>query len=318
MEGNWNGKDGANKYQYNGKELNDDFGLGWSDHGARFYDPAMARWQTVDPMADSRLSLSPYQYVQNNPINRNDPTGMLDEGAPTQGKSSIEEHNKRGLEEEWMHKKGTTPEKKFEPLYNHLPPRFAGTLWGKGNIFHRALTWLTTGGKTTMDSHGHLHSAVKKTATDKNSDLEATDQTQTRAYVENNSPYTVWCKPEEGSTPISIAPGGRHLAPIDGLCIPELYCNAVFKLAGGTRATVIAGVEFSVTIVFRVVITQSGEVEVYNYETAVGQINGVNELGQGGWKDLDWLKKLHTPTPLLPRGDIGWDDLFNKSNERCK
>jgi RHS repeat-associated protein len=94
MEGNWNGKDGANKYQYNGKEWNDDFGLGWNDYGARFYDPAMARWQAVDPMADSRLSLSPYQYVQNNPINRNDPTGMLDEASLWGGTLGYESQQK--------------------------------------------------------------------------------------------------------------------------------------------------------------------------------------------------------------------------------
>jgi RHS repeat-associated protein len=80
MEGNWNGKDGANKYQYSGKELNDDFGLGWSDHGARFYDPAMARWHSIDPLADKYPDWSPYNYVMSNPINSTDPTGM--EGEP--------------------------------------------------------------------------------------------------------------------------------------------------------------------------------------------------------------------------------------------
>jgi hypothetical protein len=41
LEGNWNGAAGPNKYQYNGKEWNDDFGLSWNDYGARFYDPAV-------------------------------------------------------------------------------------------------------------------------------------------------------------------------------------------------------------------------------------------------------------------------------------
>ena len=38
MEGPWNGAKGDNKYQYNGKELNDDFGLGWNDYGFRMYN----------------------------------------------------------------------------------------------------------------------------------------------------------------------------------------------------------------------------------------------------------------------------------------
>ena len=79
MEGNWNGAAGSNKYQYNGKEWNDDFGLGLNDYGARFYDPAIARWTAVDPLGELRANVTPYQYVQNNPINAIDPTGMLDE-----------------------------------------------------------------------------------------------------------------------------------------------------------------------------------------------------------------------------------------------
>jgi RHS repeat-associated protein len=78
MEGNWNGASGENKYAYNGKEWNDDFGLGMNDYGARSYDAAIGRFTTADPMADFRSWVSPYQYVQNNPINRIDPTGMLD------------------------------------------------------------------------------------------------------------------------------------------------------------------------------------------------------------------------------------------------
>ncbi|MDZ7879238.1 MAG: T6SS effector amidase Tae4 family protein [Saprospiraceae bacterium] len=79
MEGNWNGTGGANKYQYNGKEWNDDFGLGWNDYGARFYDPAIGRFPTIDPLALLYSSTNPYAYVMNNPIILIDPTGMASE-----------------------------------------------------------------------------------------------------------------------------------------------------------------------------------------------------------------------------------------------
>ena len=77
MEGNWNGSfpDVKNKYQYNEKELNTDFGLDWTDYGARFYDPTVSRWLGVDPLSEKYLSWSPYVYVKNNPVKFIDPNG---------------------------------------------------------------------------------------------------------------------------------------------------------------------------------------------------------------------------------------------------
>jgi len=67
---------GTNKYPYKGKELQNE--LGQFDYGARFYDPIVARWNVVDPLADDKklISWSPCSYVGNNPLKLIDPTGL--------------------------------------------------------------------------------------------------------------------------------------------------------------------------------------------------------------------------------------------------
>jgi RHS repeat-associated protein len=50
-------------YKYNGKELDTERGLNLYDYSARYMDPALGRFSTVDPMAEKYYDSSPYAYT---------------------------------------------------------------------------------------------------------------------------------------------------------------------------------------------------------------------------------------------------------------
>lgn len=59
------------RWQYNGKpeQVSGLANTGLLDYGARFYDPYVARWTAVDPMADKYPDTCPYTFCANNPVN---------------------------------------------------------------------------------------------------------------------------------------------------------------------------------------------------------------------------------------------------------
>lgn len=73
--GNPENKRGFQGKEIQNKEFSDGSGLELYDFGAREQDPQLGRWWTIDPKAEKYFSSSPYNFVDNNPISRIDPTG---------------------------------------------------------------------------------------------------------------------------------------------------------------------------------------------------------------------------------------------------
>lgn len=68
----------AQRWHLAGKEYQKfgSFDLGLVDFGARYYLPMYCRWTSVDPMAKSFSSISPFSYCNNNPISIIDKNGL--------------------------------------------------------------------------------------------------------------------------------------------------------------------------------------------------------------------------------------------------
>ena len=68
-----------NEYTYNGKRYHREGDLNWYDYGARWQDPTVARWWSLDPLSELAYDQTPFHYVLNNPVSLIDPDGRKEE-----------------------------------------------------------------------------------------------------------------------------------------------------------------------------------------------------------------------------------------------
>lgn len=136
----------ASKFDYQGKEYQDELDLNWHDFGARNYDASLGRWMNVDPLAEKFYSYSTYNSMMNNPLLFIDPDGR--EASPIydtdgellgtddqglQGEAIVmdEKDFKQGMSHEEAKSKdkgvdsieGEEAQNKFKDSYNNLSER---------------------------------------------------------------------------------------------------------------------------------------------------------------------------------------------------
>ena len=79
----------SSRFRFNGKEWDEETGNFY--YGARYYDPKISVWLSVDPLSSVAPGLTPYRFCFNNPVNIVDPTGLFETGYdldPVTGKLS--------------------------------------------------------------------------------------------------------------------------------------------------------------------------------------------------------------------------------------
>ena len=113
--------------------------------------------------------------------------------------------------------------------------------------------------------------------------------------VKNNSSSTVWVKRETDCKTVAVPPGGEYPGAQDGIALPAISPNRVYKNVDGVD----------------VEVTAAGRISISSWTQSAKQ-RAAEFLGRAGWKGFDWQSALHSQSP----SDYGWDNLFERSNPK--
>lgn len=208
----------SSPYRFNGKELDPETGNQY--YGARYYDPKISVWLSVDPLTHEFPHLTPYNFVEGNPVMLVDPNGLsaspiVNEAGELLGADS------EGMTGEVI----VMCEDDFEKGMDHDKAKVLGT---------------------ELSKHGE---GIKISDADWQK-IEDNGGSKMTPYVTNNSSSTVYYKPEgmqngedknpgySNSGAYPIGPNKDLYAQVDGVNTPQVDKGEVFKIPTGRRVVI--------------------------------------------------------------------------------
>jgi RHS repeat-associated protein len=227
---------GVNAYQYNGKELNDDYGLNWNDYGARWYDASIGRWNAVDPLAERYSSWSGYNYVLGNPLKYIDPDGMrvddiyVNENGEFLGRDGDDDNTVRVVSQETWDAAGGVEGAQTEE----------GTAFLQNNTNSTPLT----GNTKAQPGYQKGINISEETW----GEIEDVGGARVQPHLVNGSPTHIFIKPEENigegnhgtvshTAPERVESGEQVYGMVDGFSTPQ-YPGYVWKITSNNRIRV--------------------------------------------------------------------------------
>ena len=114
---------------FTGKEdQKPDFGIPYSDHGARLYAPSLRRWMIPDPLSEKYYGISPYAYCADNPLNAVDPDGRSVHTNKDGKVIVVFEDDNMGIYRHWN---DNSTKESLTELHRHYSPNVGGEYMGE-------------------------------------------------------------------------------------------------------------------------------------------------------------------------------------------